>query len=103
MFSTGSGIGMLGGGAALDAINFNYNGADCAWAVLFWITGPIVALLVIGFMITVREPKSVKVEYSKPVDILGAILLTIGVAGFLIGLTLGEQVEISYFPGLTKI
>ena len=70
MFSTGAGIGMLGGGAALDKIHFTHDNADCAWAVLFWITGPIVTSLVVAFMFTIKEP-NMKIKYTKPVDALG--------------------------------
>lgn len=71
MLSFGAGIGMLGGGAALDGINFDYKDVNCSWAVLFWVLTPIVTAIVVLFMITVRDPKGVKDSENRPVDVLG--------------------------------
>ena len=76
MFSTGAGVGILGGGAALDQISYSYKGADCAWAVLFWICGPIIACIVVGFIFTIKNPK-LQLTFTKPIDILGTALLSV--------------------------
>lgn len=70
MFSVGSAVGMLGGGAGLDRINYHYKDADCAWTVLFWAATPVILLLLIGFSVTVKINKKAK-ETSKRIDVIG--------------------------------
>eukprot|EP01105_Mastigella_eilhardi_P026510 TRINITY_DN771_c0_g1_i7.p1 TRINITY_DN771_c0_g1~~TRINITY_DN771_c0_g1_i7.p1 ORF type:complete len:405 (+),score=92.99 TRINITY_DN771_c0_g1_i7:217-1431(+) len=91
MFSAGAAIGLVGGGAALNGIHFEYKGFPVQWAVLFWIVGPIVFVLCVAFMFTIKEPKAVRGSKKYMVDFLGVILVAVAIAASLVGLTLGEQ------------
>ncbi|KAH3767445.1 bicyclomycin/multidrug efflux system [Pelomyxa schiedti] len=91
MFAVGSAVGLLGGGAALEGIHFTYDGENMSWATLFWITGPVVILIVIAFMITTEEPASLKARTQRRIDFIGGILLCFVIGTFLVGVTLGEQ------------
>ncbi|KAH3759988.1 bicyclomycin/multidrug efflux system [Pelomyxa schiedti] len=89
MFAIGAAVGMLGGGGGLEKIEFTYKGENMSWATLFWIAAPVVTVLVVSFMISIKEPKSHAL--AKQVDFIGAIFLCLIIGSFLIGITLGEQ------------
>ncbi|KAH3762302.1 bicyclomycin/multidrug efflux system [Pelomyxa schiedti] len=91
MFAVGSYVGLLGGGAALEGIHFTYDSENMSWATLFWITGPVVILIVIAFMITMEEPAILKARAQRRIDFIGVILLCFVIGTFFIGVTLGEQ------------
>ncbi|KAH3767444.1 bicyclomycin/multidrug efflux system [Pelomyxa schiedti] len=92
LFSIGSSIGLLGGGAALAGIHFTYNGEDVSWACLFWIVGPIVVIGGLCFMITsAKDPATPAKKKGKKIDVLGCIFLSISISTFLLGITLGEE------------
>eukprot|EP01106_Pelomyxa_sp_JSP_P018737 TRINITY_DN890_c0_g1_i6.p1 TRINITY_DN890_c0_g1~~TRINITY_DN890_c0_g1_i6.p1 ORF type:complete len:411 (+),score=117.43 TRINITY_DN890_c0_g1_i6:35-1234(+) len=88
MFAIGSIVGLLCGGVILSFANFVYDGKDASWAVLFWVSGPVVAILTACFMVVMENPQSIR-DPSKKVDFLGSIMLSLAVATLLVALTVG--------------
>ncbi|KAH3743908.1 bicyclomycin/multidrug efflux system [Pelomyxa schiedti] len=89
MFPLGSSIGLIGGGAALEYLEFSYEGRNVSWAPLFWISTPIVMLMAVCFIFTIQDPPVG--DKTKKIDIIGGVLLCMCVGTFLVGITFGDS------------
>eukprot|EP00727_Mastigamoeba_balamuthi_P009862 m51a1_g5499 hypothetical protein (675) ;mRNA; f:352820-355525 len=81
MFSVGVSFGLVGGAGIIKLLKHT------RWEYVFFVYVPFILAVIVAFFFTMPD---VKKDKSRKVDIIGAVLLGIGVTAFLIGLTLSE-------------
>eukprot|EP00727_Mastigamoeba_balamuthi_P003992 m51a1_g13590 hypothetical protein (323) ;mRNA; r:176-1299 len=81
MFSVGISFGLVGGAGFIKILKHT------RWEYVFFFYVPFIVFAIVAFFFTMPP---VKVDKSRKIDVIGAVLLAIGVTAFLIGLTLSE-------------
>eukprot|EP00727_Mastigamoeba_balamuthi_P008375 m51a1_g416 hypothetical protein (572) ;mRNA; r:1332-3206 len=81
MYSVGVSFGLVGGAGFIKILKHT------RWEYVFFFYVPFIVIVIVAFYFTMPD---VKKDKSRRIDVIGAVLLGIGVTAFLIGLTLSE-------------